>query len=251
MKRTKLLLALLGLLVIMAMALSACGGGAEAPAEEPAAEEPVAEEPAEEEEAGSGIVAAEATSTPAVMEEGSAYGEAPMLAEMVAAGELPPVEERLPMEDHIFVVSPVDGIGEYGGTWHNTSWCQGMGNIEMIVANASSMPFADHSLDMVVSTGSIHHWKKPVEALNEIHRTLKPGCFALIYDIVNDTPVSILKETAHRYGRFRTIIMWLHAFEEPFYSTGNLEELARSSLFGEGSIRFVGVMCCLEMKKTR
>jgi peptide/nickel transport system substrate-binding protein len=37
------------------------------------------------------------------------------------------------MEDHIFVVAPVDGIGEYGGTWHNTSWWQGMGNIEMIV----------------------------------------------------------------------------------------------------------------------
>jgi peptide/nickel transport system substrate-binding protein len=131
MKRTKLLFALLSLMVIMALALTACGGGADEPAEEPMAEEPAAEEPAAE-ETGGGIVAVEATPTPAVME-ASAYSEAPMLAEMVAAGELPPVDDRLPMEDDIFVVAPFDGIGEYGGTWHNASWWQGMGNIEMIV----------------------------------------------------------------------------------------------------------------------
>ncbi|MBZ0286321.1 MAG: ABC transporter substrate-binding protein, partial [Anaerolineae bacterium] len=44
------------------------------------------------------------------------YKEAPMLAEMVAAGELPPVEERLPENPQ--VVEPVDSIGVYGGTWH-------------------------------------------------------------------------------------------------------------------------------------
>ncbi len=44
------------------------------------------------------------------------YGEAPMLAEKVAAGELPPVEERLPAEPQ--VVEVVDQIGQYGGTWN-------------------------------------------------------------------------------------------------------------------------------------
>jgi peptide/nickel transport system substrate-binding protein len=43
------------------------------------------------------------------------YNEAPMLAEMVAAGELPPVEERLPANPQ--VVEPVDSIGVYGGIW--------------------------------------------------------------------------------------------------------------------------------------
>ena len=42
------------------------------------------------------------------------YNEAPMLAEMVRAGTLPPVEERLPIEP--LVIIPVDGIGKYGGT---------------------------------------------------------------------------------------------------------------------------------------
>lgn len=43
------------------------------------------------------------------------FNEAPMLAELVASGALPPVEERLPPEP--LVVEPVEQIGEYGGTW--------------------------------------------------------------------------------------------------------------------------------------
>ncbi|SFC48987.1 peptide/nickel transport system substrate-binding protein [Streptomyces aidingensis] len=41
--------------------------------------------------------------------------EAPMLAERVKAGELPPVEERLP--ENPLVVTPTEQIGVYGGTW--------------------------------------------------------------------------------------------------------------------------------------
>ena len=42
-------------------------------------------------------------------------GEAPMLAEMVKAGKLPPVEQRIPMEP--MVIKPLAEIGKYGGTW--------------------------------------------------------------------------------------------------------------------------------------
>jgi peptide/nickel transport system substrate-binding protein len=41
--------------------------------------------------------------------------EAPMLAELVKAGKLPAVAERVPAEP--LVVKPVHGIGRYGGTW--------------------------------------------------------------------------------------------------------------------------------------
>ncbi len=43
-----------------------------------------------------------------------AANEAPMLSQMVAAGELPPVDERLPANPEI--VTPLDSIGVYGGT---------------------------------------------------------------------------------------------------------------------------------------
>ena len=84
----------------LALALAACGPTPEMPTEEaPMAEEPAAEEP---------------------MADG-AYNESPMLAEMVAAGSLPPVEERLPNEpfvvtNRMLVVSYDTEIGKYGGT---------------------------------------------------------------------------------------------------------------------------------------
>ncbi len=43
------------------------------------------------------------------------YREAPILAERVARGELPPVEERLPAMP--FVLGVNEGIGAYGGAW--------------------------------------------------------------------------------------------------------------------------------------
>lgn len=41
--------------------------------------------------------------------------EAPMLAELVKQGKLPPVEQRVPQEP--LVIKPVQSIGRYGGTW--------------------------------------------------------------------------------------------------------------------------------------
>ncbi|NLS77704.1 MAG: twin-arginine translocation signal domain-containing protein [Chloroflexi bacterium] len=43
------------------------------------------------------------------------FKEAPMLAELVKAGKLPPVEERLP--ENPLVVVPYESVGKYGGTW--------------------------------------------------------------------------------------------------------------------------------------
>ena len=97
---------LLGISLLLMLVLAACGGAQEV-AEEPAA--PAAAEPADTD---------------------SLYGEAPMLAEMVAAGNLPPVEERLPVEP--VVVPVVNEIGQYGGTWHTATWWAGYGNIKMI-----------------------------------------------------------------------------------------------------------------------
>lgn len=46
---------------------------------------------------------------------GQKFQEAPMLAELVRAGELPPVDDRLPVEP--MIVETVDGIGQYGESW--------------------------------------------------------------------------------------------------------------------------------------
>ncbi len=49
----------------------------------------------------------------------SGYHQAPMLDALVSSGDLPPVEERLPLEPAI--VEPVEKIGKYGGTWRRVA----------------------------------------------------------------------------------------------------------------------------------
>lgn len=52
--------------------------------------------------------------TVAIAQDDMSYSEAPMLTEMVEAGELPPVAERLPVNPRVFPV--YEEIGTYGGT---------------------------------------------------------------------------------------------------------------------------------------
>ena len=107
---------LIVLLVLLALVLAGCGAPAATPApaaEQPAAEQPAATEPPAEAmatEAPAEPAATEAAAEPAAME--SKYHEAPMLTEMVTAGELPSVDDRLPDEP---LVEEVAQVGQYGG----------------------------------------------------------------------------------------------------------------------------------------
>jgi SAM-dependent methyltransferase len=56
--------------------------------------------------------------------------------------------------------------------------------VEHVMADVSAMPYPDGSVDLVVSTFSMHHWADPIGGLTEIHRVLRPGGSALIYDLV-------------------------------------------------------------------
>ena len=51
------------------------------------------------------------------------FSESPMLQAMVAAGDLPPVEQRLP--DNPLVLVPWEEVGQYGGTLQYSHWSVG------------------------------------------------------------------------------------------------------------------------------
>jgi ubiquinone/menaquinone biosynthesis C-methylase UbiE len=52
--------------------------------------------------------------------------------------------------------------------------------------DARQIPFPDASLDLVVSTLSLHHWSDPVAVLDEIARVLRPSGSFLIFDLRRD-----------------------------------------------------------------
>jgi peptide/nickel transport system substrate-binding protein len=123
---------LLGLLLTLSLVLSACGAPAEqAPAQDaPAAEAPAAQEAAAE--------------APAAQEAMAAH-EAPMLHEMVMAGTLPPLDERIPAEP--LVIEPFNEIGAYGGTWHRFDTATNGNHVTMAMYGYSPVHWVKDGLD--------------------------------------------------------------------------------------------------------
>ena len=70
-----------------------------------------------------------------------------------------------------------------------------------------------------------------------------------MYDLVSDTPGTILKESVNEFGWLKLLMFWIHSFEEPFYTQHNFELLASSTFFKEGKTKFVGLLCCLILRK--
>ena len=57
------------------------------------------------------------------------------------------------------------------------------GRLSYSVADVTHLPHADGSIDLVVSSLSLHHWGDVPAGLSEIRRVLKPGGRAWIYDV--------------------------------------------------------------------
>lgn len=111
------------LLILLAIVVAGCASSAPAvaPAEAPAA----------------------AAAQPAAAETGG-YQEAPMLAELVAAGQLPPVAERLPAEP--LVVTPRNEVGQYGGEQHGAAFGPRTGQLDTEALRMQSLLFIEPDL---------------------------------------------------------------------------------------------------------
>ena len=58
--------------------------------------------------------------------------------------------------------------------------------VEFRQGDVQELPFEDNAVDFMVSTLSLHHWSQPGQALQEIHRVLKPRGQFLIFDLRRD-----------------------------------------------------------------
>lgn len=122
-------------------------------------------------------------------------------------------------------------------------------HIKVLVVGANALPFDDGTFDRVVSTGSLHHWSDPVNALSEAHRVLKAGGYALMYDLVRNMPKTVFEDVRGRFGRFHLALLWIHSFEEPFLNVEEMDALGSRTDFTVEGTKFIGALCCLILRK--
>jgi ubiquinone/menaquinone biosynthesis C-methylase UbiE len=68
------------------------------------------------------------------------------------------------------------------------------------LGNASSMPFADKSFDLLVCRAAFKNFSEPERALKEMRRVLRPGGTGVIIDLRRDVPMSEVKHEVGNMG---------------------------------------------------
>ena len=74
-------------------------------------------------------------------------------------------------------------------------------DVDFRLGNASAMPFADDSFDFIYCSAAFKNFSKPVKALHEMHRVLRPGGEAVIQDLRKDASLDEINTYVGQSGR--------------------------------------------------
>jgi ubiquinone/menaquinone biosynthesis C-methylase UbiE len=73
--------------------------------------------------------------------------------------------------------------------------------VDFRLGNASAMPLADDSFDFIYCSAAFKNFSQPVQALDEMHRVLRPGGEAVIVDLRKDATLSEINTYVNNGGR--------------------------------------------------
>ena len=132
--------------------------------------------------------------------------------------------------------------------------------VKFEVASAYNTGFDDDSIDLVVSTGLIHHLREPLSAFNEAYRILKSGGEAWMYDGRKDVTKAEFEETVKSLGMEEDLslplwimgMIWprLHVgYKTEVYVWGKIGRALNESLFKDCNVRKEGAYIAIELKK--
>ncbi|MCK6554701.1 class I SAM-dependent methyltransferase [Candidatus Binatia bacterium] len=129
-------------------------------------------------------------------------------------------------------------------------------NVDVRCESGAAMSLDDGAADMLVSAESMHHWREPVRVLDEIHRVLRPGGRAWIFDGRNDfSPDDVRGFTLFGDRRppgfvlgIMRGILGIHGFSNTQWET-YVPDAVRQSRFGEANIAPFGIYRRVELAK--
>ena len=90
--------------------------------------------------------------------------------------------------------------------------------IEFKKGSVQELPFSDNSIDIIVSSLSLHHWENPSKAFNEINRVLKNDGKFLIFDFRRDT-----RKICYGFLKFATKVVVPKALKQVNEPLGSLQ----------------------------
>lgn len=131
---------------------------------------------------------------------------------------------------------------------------RGFNNVEFKVMDANHLEFEDNTFNMIVSTGSLHHWKTPLKVLSEIYRCLRPGGNAWIYDGYAEATLEDLKRgITRKWGIFPPYfllqkILRIHGFTAQEYQT-KIKDLIAKSAFKRANFFQMDIYMKIEVEK--
>jgi ubiquinone/menaquinone biosynthesis C-methylase UbiE len=126
--------------------------------------------------------------------------------------------------------------------------------VDFHLGNASAMPFAENCFDFVYCSAAFKNFSRPVEALNEMHRVLRPAGEAVIMDLRKDAPLDEIDRYVKQSGR-SPIDAWMtrwtfrHVLLRRAYAANQFLNMARQSRFGACQIETSGIALKVGLKK--
>jgi ubiquinone/menaquinone biosynthesis C-methylase UbiE len=129
-----------------------------------------------------------------------------------------------------------------------------LANVSFKVMDARELAFGDNTLDMIISTDALHHWKNPVTIIGEMHRCLKPGAEAWIYDGFSGATNQDIKmytsgiRDIFPFPSLVRLILGLHGFSQKEYDT-TVRKLVAQTPFKTCVSEKRGIMMRLRLRK--
>jgi ubiquinone/menaquinone biosynthesis C-methylase UbiE len=114
--------------------------------------------------------------------------------------------------------------------------------VTFLEGNAAAMPFEPDSFDFLVCRAAFKNFTEPIQAIDEMHRVLKPGGKALIIDLRRDASHAEIDAAVNGMGlgRFDTLFTKLtfrHMLIKRAYLPAQFRSMAAASRFGSCEIQ--------------
>jgi len=118
--------------------------------------------------------------------------------------------------------------------------------IDFRQGNASAMPFPENTFDLVLCRAAFKNFSRPVTAMNEMYRVLKPGGRALIVDLRKDASMDDIDAYIRRSGLgWANSVIYRVTFRYVLlpraYSRQQLMDMAAASTFADARVDASGI----------